>query len=134
MTEWRIWTEPGGLTWADPGPDPGALSDALRDCASTLSPRDEAPALSTYWVDRMLDSLEAGNSEVAHGNLWVVTLAGDSVEIRLDLDEPATEPVATVHHSAMVRGLRDLRAEVQARLDAGHILDDRNWSQQNPAQ
>jgi len=132
VSEWRIRTEAGGLAWVDPGPDQGALRQALGDCVSTLSPRGEAPGLSSYWIDRLLDRLEAGEGEVAHGNLWVFTLVDQAVEIRMDVDDPASEPLASVDLTTLIHGLRTLRAEVQSRIAAGHVLDDRHWSQQNP--
>lgn len=130
---WQIWTEPGGLAWADPGPDFDCLGRALADCASTLSPRGEPPTLSTYSIDGLLRALaERPSDELAHGNLWVFTLNGDQVETRMDIDDPTSEPVDSIAVDQLVAGLTDLRDEVVRQLANGHQLDDRNWSQKNP--
>jgi len=131
---WRVWTDEGGLAWADPGPDHGALGAAVRDCASTLSPRGSTPALSTYWVDLLLDMINGdGEVTVGHGNLWVLTRVGDSVEVRMDVDPPTSEPVDVVGVMDLVRGLETLRSEVKGQLVRGHELDDRYWAQRNPS-
>lgn len=130
---WRIWTDDGGLAWADPGEDRPALGDALKDCASTLSPVGEPPTLSTYWIDRLLAGLEQADArDLAHGNLWVLTLTDEVVEVRIDVDPPTSDPLDVVAVDDLSRGLHALRDEVVARLALGHELDERHWSQQNP--
>lgn len=133
MDQWRIYTEAGGLSWVDVGPSRGAVGDALADCASTLSPRGEPPSLSTYWIDRVLDRLDDGDGEIAHGDLWILRRAGESIEFRMDVDDDGSDPIATVDLAALRHCLDALRAEVQARLATGHMLDGRHWSQKNPA-
>ena len=129
---WRIWTEDGGLAWADPGEARPALRNAVGDCASTLSPVGGSPRLSTYWVDLLLAGLERpGDREVAHGNLWVLRLTDEVVEVRMDVDPPTSDPLDVVTVDELTSGLRALREEVLARLALGHELDER-WSQMNP--
>ena len=83
----------------------------------------------------MLNRLKLGEGEIAHGNLWVFSLAGESIEIRMDVDDvdSDSDPIDTVPAMSLERLLGDLREEVVSRLASGHILDDRHWSQQNPA-
>lgn len=127
-----MWTDPGGLAWLEASPDRPSLKMALADCASTLSHRGTRPALSTDSVDQMLARLDAGANEIAHGNLWVLTLIDGQVEVRMDVDEPSSDPLDAVEASTLARGLEALRAEVLNQLADGHSLDDRYWSQQNP--
>ena len=130
---WRIWTDDGGLAWADPGADRPALGDAVKDCASTLSPIGEPPRLSTYWIDLLLTGLEqAGDKDVARGDLWVLTLIDEVVEVRMDVDPSTSDPLDVVAVDDLTRGLHALRGEVVARLAMGHELDGRHWSQKNP--
>lgn len=132
-TIWRIWTDEGGLTWADPGSGRAALRSAVEDCAGTLSPVGEPPALSTYWVDRLLSNLvRSAQGDIGHGNLWVLTVSDRVVEVRMDVDPPSSDPLDVVSVDELVRGLRALRDEVVVRLAAGHQLSDRYWSQKNP--
>ena len=131
---WRARTDDGGLTWLDPGPDRPALRAALEDCAETLSPAGEPPALSTYWVDRLLErAAELEPGDIAHGNLWVLTAADRMVEVRMDVDPPSSEPIEVIETDDLIRGLQVLRSEVVVRLAHGHRLDDRYWTQKNPA-
>jgi hypothetical protein len=131
--DWRIWTDEGGLAWADPGADRRALRSAIEDCASTLSPVGHPLALASYWIDRLLTALDQpGDRDLAHGNLWVLTLHDGVVEVRMDVDPPASEPLDVVPVDELARGLRALRDEVAGRLAARHELDGRLWSQQNP--
>jgi len=51
---WSITVEPAGLVWVDPGATQPELKEALHDCVESLSPAGTAPALSTYWIDRVL--------------------------------------------------------------------------------
>lgn len=133
MAVWRIWTEPGSLAWADPGPEYVGMADAIADCAETLSPRGEPPTLSTYWIDLLLEGIdERRKGELAHGNLWVFTLNGENVEIRMDVDNPADEAVGSIDLGDLVSGLNALRGEVIRQLSTGHQLDGRIWSQKNP--
>lgn len=133
-TLWRVWTESGGLARLDPGPDRPALRAALEDCAETLSPLGEPPALSTYWLDRMLELAKASDhAEIAHGNLWVLTAHGGLVEVRMDVDPAASEPLDLIEVEELTRGLRLLRTEVLTRLAEGHQLAERSWVQKNPA-
>ena len=108
------------------------LKDALADCASTLSHGGEDPALSTYSIDRMLARLEGGAEEIGHGNLWVLTRSGSRIEVRMDIDDPLSEPLDTVDAATLTRQLQALRCEVIARLADGHTLANQHWSQQNP--
>lgn len=131
--DWQIWTDEGGLAWADPGGDRLALRSAVEDCASTLSPVGQAPALATYWIDLLLAALnQPGDRDLAHGNLWVMTLHGRIVEVRMDVDPPSSDPLDEVAVDELVRGLHALRDEVIVRLAAGHELQGRHRSQQNP--
>ena len=130
---WHIWTEKGGLAWADPGENRLELRSAVEDCASTLSPVGEPPRLSTYWIDHILSGLERpDDGDLAHGNLWVMTLRDQVVEMRMDVDPPTSDPLDVVAVDELARGLRALRGEVVGRLTAGHQLDQRRWSQKNP--
>lgn len=130
---WRVWTDPGGLAWTDPGNDRSALRSAIEDCASTLSPVGQPPTLSTYWIDQLLAALAApGEHELSHGNLWVLTLHGQAVEVRMDVDPETSEPLDVVGVDELMSGLEDLRREVLGQLAAGHRLDARRWPQQNP--
>jgi hypothetical protein len=132
-SEWRVGTENGGLSWIDPGGRRSALRAALEDCAETLSPAGRTPALSTYWVDLLLSKLREGRGgDVAHGNLWVLSLNGGLVEIRMDVDAPDSEALEVVEADDLIHGLDALRAEVLDRLANGHRLDDRPWMQKNP--
>jgi hypothetical protein len=89
--------------------------------------------LSTYWVDRLLSEIQQQqNGEVAHGNLWVLTINDGLVEVRMDVDPSSSEPLDVVDVAELLRGLQALRREVVTRLAAGHRLDGRHWSQKNP--
>jgi hypothetical protein len=133
MDQWRIWTEPGGLTWADPGPERDALRSALEDCAETLSPIGEPPRLSTYWIDHRLAQLErARDGEIANGNLWTLTVTGDAVEVRMNVDPPTSPPLDVVKVAELADGLRLLREEVVRQRATGHALSDRYWPQRVP--
>jgi hypothetical protein len=131
---WRIWTEPGELSRADPGADRSALRSALEDCADTLSPIGEEPGLSTYWIDRLLVELDhPTRSEIAHGNLWVLSIRGGIVEVRMDVDPPESPPLDAVEIQELREGLDRLRNEVVARCASGHALSPRpHWAQRNP--
>lgn len=133
MGGWRIWPDPAGLAWADPGDDRDAFRSALEDCADSLSPAGQPPGLSTYWVDHLLGQLERGrDGEVANGNLWTLTVKGDTVEVRMNVDPPTSEPLDVVGIDELREGLRLLRGEIVTQLAAGHTLDRRWWAQRVP--
>lgn len=134
MSRWRIWTEKGGLASVDPGTDHPALRLAIQDCAGTLSPAGQPPTLSTYWIDEVLSAIQRREMEVAHGNLWVLTLRGQAIEVRMDVDDPASQPLESMDAATVVEGLQALRAEVMRQADRGHTLDDRMWLQKNLAE
>jgi hypothetical protein len=132
MSRWPIWTEKGGLAWVDPGTDHPALRDAIQDIAATLSPVGQPPRLSTYWIDEVLAAIQRRDGEVSHGNLWVLTLRDQTIDVRMDLDDPASQPLESIDAATLVEGLQALRAEVMRQLHSGHTLDDRMWLQKNP--
>jgi hypothetical protein len=70
---WRFWMGSEGLIWVDAGDGRNDFSEALNDTISALSPRGEAPALSTYWIDHALSNLRQPDShddiQVSSGNM-----------------------------------------------------------------
>lgn len=69
---------------------------------------------------------------VGHGNLWVLTRVGDTIEIRMAVDPPESEPIDIGHRGRPRLWPSLLRSEVVDHLAARHELDDRHWSQMNP--
>jgi hypothetical protein len=89
--------------------------------------------LSTYWVERLLNEIDRTDAGVvAHGNLWVLTRRGGTVQVRMDVDPLDSEPLDVVKVGELTEALRALIDEVQVRLAEGHELADRYWAQRNP--
>lgn len=130
---WTFAVDANGLVWPDPGDEMPQLKEALRDCAESLSPLRTRPALSTYWIDHLLNRCAErgeGRLPLTRGNWWVLWLDSDLVRIGDEEDEDLGESLPLVD---LVAGLHEYRAVVQERIEEGHTLDqDRWWAQRNP--
>ena len=130
--EWTFVADVGGLVWPDPGEEAPLLKEALRDCVESLSPAGDAPTLSTYWIDRLLERCAEPRrvkSLLAQGNWWTFWLDGDVVRIG---DEDQDDLGEALLLTELVAGLKSYRAAVESRIGEGHPLEDRWWAQRNP--
>ena len=92
----RIY-EDKGLIWLDLGPSWSSFNEALADAVSSLSPRGEPPALSTYWIDRALAAEHAeSGAVVAGGNSTTIvrTRYGVRAESDYELFDAQEMPLA----------------------------------------
>lgn len=76
------------------GPDWPIFNEALADAVSSLPPRgSDEKRLSTYWIDRMLERLDALQNEgttgsIAAGNAYSIVFDGDGVEAVFAYGDP----------------------------------------------
>ena len=132
---WSITVEPAGLVWVDPGATQPELKEALQDCVESLSPAGTAPALSTYWIDRVLAGLSGSASTeaiLASGNEWSLVRHGDTIAVRFLYAEEGESESETIGVDELREGLNAYRDVVLQALRDGHQLDERWWAQRNP--
>lgn len=91
----RIY-EDNELIWLDLGPSWPGFNEALADAVSSLSPRGQPPALSTYWIELALDAEHAEpGANVTGGNTTriVRTVQGVRAESDYELFDPEEMPL-----------------------------------------
>jgi hypothetical protein len=105
---WEFEVDSAGLVWVVPDDNYRGFSSALADSLGSLSPAGEAPALSTYWVDRAITWLDAGGVddppvELASGNATVLQREGAIVKAVALYDTFETEelPVDELLHGLL---------------------------------
>ena len=122
---WRFSTGPKGLIWVDGGADRQGFTEALNDSISALSPRGEAPTLSTYWIDHSLRAVRTALSEdeiaVAGGNATAIYRHGDQV-VAMSLYREFEAESMTVEEFEVV--LEEWRNRVEESIRLGVSIDD----------
>lgn len=131
---WRFWTGPTGLIWANAGEDRTGFNEALNDSISSLSPRGQPAALSTYWIDRALERIrlpETGDEiVVSGGNSTHVVRQGGRVRAEAIYGTFADD---WMELDEFERGLEQWRERVEQAIRSGERLakDQENY-QRNP--
>jgi hypothetical protein len=124
---WRFY-ESKGLIWVDVGDDRAGLWEALADSVSSLAPRGEPPALSTYWIDHALRADETGLGEViTQGNSTSLVRTATGVRAEALYDTFAPEEVGL---DEFLSGLRAWRHQVRSEMP--RELPDQAPYQRNP--
>jgi hypothetical protein len=131
---WTISIDAQGLVWARVGTSSPGFDEALADSISTLSPRGEPPALSTYWIDRALAGVESGSEKpFLWGNATRLTRSGDEVIAQSDYGLFADERMPV---SEFVEGLKTWREVVLRAIREGGAISLAAgvtfWPQRNP--
>lgn len=134
LMTWRFWTGPTGLIWANAGEDRTGFNEALNDSISSLSPRGQPAALSTYWIDRALERIrlpETGDEiVVSGGNSTHVVRQGGRVRAEAIYGTFADD---WMELDEFERGLEQWRERVEQAIRSGERLakDQENY-QRNP--
>jgi len=61
MLKWHFNVRDDGIIEVDFGPEWAGFTEALNDSVTTRAARGQTPGLSTYWIDRTLDALQAAS-------------------------------------------------------------------------
>ena len=105
-----------GLVWLDLGREWPGFNEALADSVSTLSPRGESPALSTYWIDHALSKVASRpGTEVSSGNATRLVRTDEGIRARSDYELFEDEEMPVEH---FVRLLQVWRSAVVERIEA----------------
>lgn len=116
MVEWRFEEREDQLIEADLGPNWSGFSEALNDAVSTRAPRGHPSGLSTYWIDRTLESLGGASQPgavLASGNATSLIHDGRFVVAHSDYDLWGDERMSV---DDFVSRMEAWRAAVQDRL------------------
>ena len=85
MLKWHFNVRDDGIIEVDLGPEWAGFTEALNDSVTTRAARGQTPGLSTYWIDRTLDALQAASGPrtvIASGNASELVLDEGKVVAR----------------------------------------------------
>ncbi len=116
MPDWRFFDR-DGLVEVDLGPDWPGFIETLADSLGTRAPRGHPEGLSTFWLDRMLERLDAWvtpGTELGNGNATelIRTESGVRATSLYELFDDEEMPVDELR-----AGLIAWRSEVMKRLE-----------------
>jgi hypothetical protein len=117
MPQWTF-SERDGLVEVDLGPGWPGFTETLADSLGTRAPRGHPAGLSTFWLDRTLERLDAWatpGTELANGNATELIRTESGVKACSIYDGFAEEEMPLEELRA---GLLAWKAEVEARLRA----------------
>jgi hypothetical protein len=110
--------EDGGLIWIDLGPKWPGFNEALNDGVSFLSPRGEASALSTYWIDHALAGVDSPpGTTITGGNSTRIERTTSGVCAKSDYALFDDEHMSTDDFVDLLRASGDEVVALQAQRD-----------------
>jgi hypothetical protein len=122
--------EDGGLIWIDLGPKWPGFTEALNDGVSSLSPRGQASALSTYWIDHALaGAASPPGTMITGGNSTRIERTSSGVCAKADYEQFDDEHLSTGDFLDLLRAWRDEVVALQAERDPDrpeHVPYQRN--------